>query len=487
MRINKLFLVFGAFCLVFFGFTMSRNPTVAAPTFTGDAAADFTGPNVIVLTDRAIDGINTPDVGLPRPYTDTDVSGFDIQALYMEYDPATDIMYVGIDCFVICGDADGDGDPDAPGDILGRPVADGGLGGEDVARFGAGESFGLLIDTDNDFDFDAGTGDFDVVIGVNEAADLDAIGVFSYTDDIGFQLLGDTWGDPLANTVTLFADPSADTPDLEFTIADFSTLPGFTPGAELGAYQLHLGMGSSVDDGIGEDFSPEQSSPVVITPTPTPTEVPPTPTPTDVPPSPTPTLPPPTEVPPTGANLLARLSDTTHDPIRAANPNREAGIVHNGDFMLEIPAIALDTAVTDRGWQTVLQANGTVANEWEEVEFAAGWHKNSAAPGQRGNVVISGHSNTGGAVFHDLWRLRAGQSIYVNHNGVRYTYAIESIDVEPETYATEAQRNKNAAYIQQTDDNRLTLVTCWPWYSDSHRVFVVAKMKSIAMIVDDRQ
>ncbi|HRW10238.1 MAG TPA: sortase [Caldilineaceae bacterium] len=497
-RLLPTFAVLSIFLLTF-GFVYQRD-SLAAPTFTGDAAADFTGPDVIVLNDRA-----TPDVGLPRPpFTDTDVSGFDIRALYMEYDPATDVMYVGIDCFVICGDADGDGNPDAAGALLGGAVADGGLGGDDAANFGAGESFGLLIDTNNDFDFNAGVGGFEVVIGVNDSGDLSTIGAYTYLDEIGFQLADDTWGDALPNAVTLFAAPSSDTPDLEFTIADFSTLPGFTAEDGLGAFQLHLAMGSIIDDGIGEDFSPDRNSSIVITPTPTPevptatdTPVPPTPTETPVPPTPTetpapstptetPTLPPPTDVPPTGANLLEHLAATANHTARhTGRPDLQTGIHFGGNFSLEIPAVRLATAVTNRGWHAVTQADGTIINAWDEVDYVAGWHKNSATPGQPGNVVISGHSNTAGSIFRDLWQLQPGALIYLNHNRVRYGYVIETVTIEEETFASETQRNENAAYLQQTKDSRLTLITCWPWYSDTHRVFVVAKLKSMAPDLSD--
>ncbi|HRW11435.1 MAG TPA: hypothetical protein P5121_40330, partial [Caldilineaceae bacterium] len=116
--------------------------TAAAPTFTGDAAADFAGGNAIRIDDPV------GDVGMPAPdFPAGAASGWDIRSVYLEYDPATDILYVGIDCVVICGDADGDGDPDNTGPILGKPISDGGLGGQDVADWGRGESFGFLLDT----------------------------------------------------------------------------------------------------------------------------------------------------------------------------------------------------------------------------------------------------------------------------------------------------------------------------------------------------
>ena len=157
------------------------NQTFAAPTFTGDAAADFTGPSAI-----KIDDLTTRDVGMPFPaFPTSTVSGFDMQAFYLEYDAATDIMYVGIDCVVICGDSDGDGDPGGTSTTL----AD--LGGEDIPDFGPGESFGLLIDTDNDYT--PTSGDFDVVIGVRDDDDLSQIGAFVYTGLIGEEMVNEVY------------------------------------------------------------------------------------------------------------------------------------------------------------------------------------------------------------------------------------------------------------------------------------------------------
>ena len=79
----------------------------AGPTFTGDAPADFTAPDVQYIADP--DGVR--DVGIPKSAPGWVVSGWDMVGAYFDYDYDTDIMYIGIDCFVICGDADGDGDP----------------------------------------------------------------------------------------------------------------------------------------------------------------------------------------------------------------------------------------------------------------------------------------------------------------------------------------------------------------------------------------
>ena len=49
--------------------------------------------------------------GLPPawPYS---FSGWDIQNIALQYDAVNDALHIGIDCYAVCGDADGDGDPD---------------------------------------------------------------------------------------------------------------------------------------------------------------------------------------------------------------------------------------------------------------------------------------------------------------------------------------------------------------------------------------
>lgn len=495
--------------------------TRAAPTFTGNAAADFTSPIAIKINDRS-----TPDVGLPRAFPQGTISGFDMQALYLEYDAATDTMYVGIDCFTICGDADGDGDPGGTSAILT------GLGGRDIADFGPGESFGLLIDTDNDYT--ASSGDFDVVVGVRDNDDLSQLGAFTYNGLIGEEMVNEVWGNRLANAVTLFQSPSAAAPDLEFSIANFSTLPGFTAGQLPTVYQLHLGMGAlGTDDGIGEDYAPDQNNPVGITPTPMPTNTPtatptattpptdtptptptdtptatstaiptdtPTPTPTDTPtapptgtptatptdtptlaptdtptPTPTATLPPPTAVPTNGADFSQLQEGNWVEPPVITKRLAIGPTLTNGQpTQLEIPAIGLKTAVESKGWQPKIGQDGVAYNEWTDVRYAVGWHMNSAVPGATGNIVLSGHNNIYGAVFRDLWRLKAGTPLYLYTGTQRHTYVVESIQIMPEQNATADQQAKTASYIVQSTDQRLTLVSCWPPNSNTHRVFVIA-------------
>lgn len=142
---------------------------------------------------------------------------------------------------------------------------------------------------------------------------------------------------------------------------------------------------------------------------------------------------------------------------------------------LELPSINVDTDVIAIGWQVVTQANGSQVSEWEVADYAAGWHKNSALPGQRGNVVLSGHNNIQGAVFRKLYTLASGDIARLWSGGQQYDYVVEEVMILEEKNAPLEQRQRNAQWIQPFDDDRLTLVSCWPENNNTHRVVVVAK------------
>lgn len=142
---------------------------------------------------------------------------------------------------------------------------------------------------------------------------------------------------------------------------------------------------------------------------------------------------------------------------------------------LQIPAINVDIPVVKLGWSQAHNRNGQIFSEWDVAEYAAGWHKNSALPGQGGNIVLSGHNNILGAVFRELDRLRQGHEIILWVGERRYDYTVYQVVILPELKATTEQRIANARWIGPFDDERLTLVSCWPRNNNTHRIVVVAK------------
>ena len=136
-----------------------------------------------------------------------------------------------------------------------------------------------------------------------------------------------------------------------------------------------------------------------------------------------------------------------------------------------IPAIDLDAPIETVGWHVI---NGV--STWDVPDrFAAGWLKTSAGLGQTGNTVLDGHHNIAGQVFRRLVDLKPGDEIDVVANGEVFTYKITTRQILKERDQPLEVRLKNAQWIQPTTDERLTLVTCWPYTTNTHRLIIVAK------------
>jgi len=136
-------------------------------------------------------------------------------------------------------------------------------------------------------------------------------------------------------------------------------------------------------------------------------------------------------------------------------------------------AIGLDAPVVELGWH-LAERNGQLVSEWDVADHAAGFHKGSAYPGRVGNTVLSGHHNIRGEVFRHVIELRPGDlvSLYVGKQEYRYT--VQQVLLIPEKNVSPEQRRENARWIGHFPDERLTLVTCWPYTGNTHRVIVIA-------------
>jgi sortase A len=109
------------------------------------------------------------------------------------------------------------------------------------------------------------------------------------------------------------------------------------------------------------------------------------------------------------------------------------------------------------------------------ASYAAGWLNNTARPGETGNTVISAHHNIEGEVFRYVVDLNPGDPVTVYMNGQAYNYAVTEKYILPDKFVSYEQRLENGKWIGPFPDQRLTLVTCWPYTNNTHRVIVVAK------------
>lgn len=150
----------------------------------------------------------------------------------------------------------------------------------------------------------------------------------------------------------------------------------------------------------------------------------------------------------------------------------------NAPVNLAIPAIDMDVAVMPTGWQ-VIERNGVRTTEWMTPENTAGWHVNSAGAGEEGNTIISGHQATGAAVFSPiaLEEVAVGQEIVVTGvDGLEHRYMVTEVSKPlPIDNSSQEESQQIAAYLAPSDTARLTLITGWPAFTTSHRIFVVAE------------
>jgi hypothetical protein len=223
--------------LVFAPVFPAYSQSATALSFTGDVAADFA-----VVSNCFSDA---EDVGVP---TGVDATGLDIERACFYYDGAADRLYVGIASFdgMIFGDADGDGDPGVSTHA----------GISDFADLGGTETVAISMDLDGDSAagaFDAST--VDVVIGVSDTGSLAQLGAYRPSTSYDPFDPGSGFGSATELVVTLFASPSADASDFEFTIDDFSTLD-LVAGVFVDRPVIQVFTGSTAAAGIGTDYLP---------------------------------------------------------------------------------------------------------------------------------------------------------------------------------------------------------------------------------------
>ena len=142
---------------------------------------------------------------------------------------------------------------------------------------------------------------------------------------------------------------------------------------------------------------------------------------------------------------------------------------------LAIPSIGLDQPVVEVSAQ-VETVGGQQVLVWAVADYAVGHNDTSDDPGQGGNIVLTGHDDWHGEVFRDLHTIQEGAEITVTtEDGAIHHYAVDQILYRKEVGVPLSERLKTGELIGPTADERLTLVTCWPYGVDDHRLIVIAR------------
>jgi sortase A len=65
--------------------------------------------------------------------------------------------------------------------------------------------------------------------------------------------------------------------------------------------------------------------------------------------------------------------------------------------------------------------------------------------------------------------------VQIHVGGQAYDYKVVEKHILKEKGEPPEVRQQNAKWIAPTEDERLTMVTCWPYTNNTHRLVVVAK------------
>jgi hypothetical protein len=253
------------------GLLGTRDAPAGVIQFTGDVEKDFpvqVGTSLVVdfpypstSGSTSLPQSNPGDVVIPAWMSAAGrQTGLNIKDLRIHFDRASDTVYVGVNFFGIAGDVDGDGNPSAISTPSGGTVK----GAVDQPNLGGRETIVVGFDLNNDkvTDIVAGT-------PTSKSAGQDGMSSFKVAKALNNGLtLGYAFGDSLdANNGGLYAIPDASKPDYEFTITNFSKLPGFNPLSDSFGVTAYAASLDAII--VGEDMVQYTAvSPQVITPEP---------------------------------------------------------------------------------------------------------------------------------------------------------------------------------------------------------------------------
>lgn len=146
------------------------------------------------------------------------------------------------------------------------------------------------------------------------------------------------------------------------------------------------------------------------------------------------------------AHLRGLVAALTPLPAPTPGPEQAQRIV--------IPAIGVDAPVVE-------------GDDWESLKKGAAHHIGSANPGTRGNCIISAHNDIYGEIFRDLPEVKVGDEVQVYTASQGYRYVVQQTRIIADT---------DVSVMAPTSSPVLTLISCYPYGVDTHRVVVIAAL-----------
>ena len=154
---------------------------------------------------------------------------------------------------------------------------------------------------------------------------------------------------------------------------------------------------------------------------------------------------------PAPEEIPAHLRDLVNavTPLPMPTPGPEQGI------RIQVPAIGVDAPIAE-------------GDDWEALKQGVGHHVGSANPGESGNCVVSAHNDIFGEIFRDLPDLDLGKEILVYTASQVYRYAVTQKRIIQPT---------DVSVMYPTSSPVLTLISCYPYGIDTHRIVVIGELQ----------
>jgi len=140
-----------------------------------------------------------------------------------------------------------------------------------------------------------------------------------------------------------------------------------------------------------------------------------------------------------GQHRLVRQWEAQQQRATTPNDGKQSVVVDDGLTRLTIPKIDFSAVVVE----------GTTRHS---LLLGPGHIKSTAAPGESGNSVITGHRDT---FFRHIYELTKGDELVVERSGKIFKYQVTGKKIVQPT---------DVSVIEPSSEPRLTLITCYPTY-----------------------
>ncbi|MBN1287224.1 MAG: class D sortase [Anaerolineae bacterium] len=108
-----------------------------------------------------------------------------------------------------------------------------------------------------------------------------------------------------------------------------------------------------------------------------------------------------------------------------------------------------------------------IGDDPEALKHGVGHHIGSANPGMHGNMVLSAHNDIYGEIFRELDVLEPGDEVVVSTMAQDYRYVVRE---------TRIVGPRDTWVMAPTQSATLTLISCYPYWVDTHRIVVFADL-----------